>query len=173
MNPIKSILISVGTTKFENLIKCIDDSDFYKKLDELNIEKLFIQKGNGVNIPDKYKEIKFKNLKVEVVEYVKNLQELLSSYDVIVCHCGAGTILESVQYKKIIIGCTNDSLMDNHQKELADRLVEKNYIYHSDYTNIKSKIVDVISGKEKPLTDYPDFNYDIIPNVIYNMLDIN
>ena len=42
----KSILVTVGTTQFEKLMKLVVDEDFHKALLNIGFNKLFIQIGN-------------------------------------------------------------------------------------------------------------------------------
>ena len=43
----KQLLITVGTTKFENLIKAIDNDNFYNMIINNGFSKIIIQKGYG------------------------------------------------------------------------------------------------------------------------------
>ena len=66
----------------------------------------------------------------------------------------------------------NDELMDNHQIELATSLHEDGYLYFcKDLSNITSEAEKIISNSYK-IKEYPEFNYDIIPNAIYSTLNI-
>lgn len=44
----------------------------------------------------------------------------LERANLVISHCGAGSILEILRHGKVAVGVINSSLMDNHQKELAD-----------------------------------------------------
>ena len=62
--------------------------------------------------------------------------------------------------------------MDNHQIELASSLHENGYLYYcKNLSNILVAIENVLSNSVK-LKEYPEFNYDIIPNAIYETLNI-
>jgi UDP-N-acetylglucosamine transferase subunit ALG13 len=71
--------------------------------------------------------------------------------------------------------------MDNHQVELAEALEKDNYVFYiKNLSEIITYIKMVLNSevcKEseknlKKLKDYPDFNLEVIPKVIYDMLEI-
>ena len=62
--------------------------------------------------------------------------------------------------------------MDNHQVELATSLEENGYLYYcKNLSNITEEAEKLISNAIQ-LKEYPEFNYDIIPNAIYSTLNI-
>ena len=167
----KQILVTVGTTKFENLIKAIDDEKFYEMIINNKFTKLIIQKGYGEYIPKNYKKYENK-ISIQISEILNNFENIIKSSELIISHGGAGIILESLKNKRKIIVCVNDELMDNHQIELANSLHENGYVYYSkDLSNIISDTEKIITNSVQ-LKEYPEFNYDIIPNAIYSTLNI-
>jgi beta-1,4-N-acetylglucosaminyltransferase len=170
----KQILITVGTTKFEKLIKSIDEESFYYFFDNLKFTKMIIQKGKGEYNPIKFLNIKLENLIVEVYDILPNFEDIIKESDYIISHGGAGIILESLKNKKKTFVVVNDTLMDNHQIELAFSLEKDNYIFYVKYTeDIVNEVKDTITNIDnKNWKVYPDFDYEIIPNLIYEMLDL-
>ena len=167
----KQILITVGTTKFENLIKAIDKEEFYEMLIKTGFTKLIIQKGYGEYIPKNYKAFENK-MKIQISEIINHFENIIKTSDLIISHGGAGIILESLKNKRKVIVCVNDELMDNHQVELATSLEENGYLYYcKNLSNITEEAEKLISNAIQ-LKDYPEFNYDIIPNAIYSTLNI-
>ena len=170
----KQILITVGTTKFEKLIKSIDEESFYHFFDNQKFDRMIIQKGYGEYIPDKFKNLKLENLKVEVHNLLNNFENVINESEYVISHAGAGIILESLKNKKKVFVVVNDTLMDNHQIELAEALCKDDYIFYV------KKAEDVVEQVKNTITNinsqswraYPDFNCDAIPNVIYDMLQI-
>ena len=167
----KQILITVGTTKFENLIKAIDNEKFYEMIINNGFTKIIIQKGYGEYIPQNYK--KFENrIKIQISEILNNFENIIKSSELIISHGGAGIILESLKNKRKVIVCVNDELMDNHQIELASSLHENGYVFYcKNLSNIIKDTEKIISNTIK-LNEYPEFDYDIIPNAIYSTLNI-
>ena len=167
----KQLLITVGTTKFENLIKAIDNEKFYEMIINNGFTKIIIQKGYGEYIPQKYKQYENK-IKIQISEILNNFENIIKSSELIVSHGGAGIILESLKNKRKVIVCVNDELMDNHQIELASSLHENGYVFYcKNLAYILEDSEKVISNSIK-LKEYPEFNYDIIPNAIYSTLNI-
>ena len=167
----KQILITVGTTKFENLIKAIDNDNFYNMIIKNGFTKIIIQKGHGEYIPINHKKFEQK-IKIQISEILNNFEDIIKSSELIISHGGAGIILESLKNKKKVIVCVNDVLMDNHQVELASSLHSEGYVHYcQDLSKITEEAEQIILHPEK-IKEYPEFNYDIIPNTIYSMLNI-
>lgn len=168
----KQMLISVGTTKFENLIKAVDTPAFYELLDKNNFSKLIVQKGRGEYHINNHTKCDLKILKVEEHSLLDNFSDVVKASDYVVAHAGAGTILESFKQKTCLISVVNDTLMDNHQVEMAEALESDNYIYYvRDLAKLTEEVKNILESKKK-LKEYPAFNEDAIPKLIYEMLDI-
>ena len=167
----KQILITVGTTKFENLIKAIDKDNFYNMIIKNGFTKIIIQKGYGEYIPVNYK--KFENkIKIQISEILKQFENVIKSSEIIISHGGAGIILESLKNKRKVIVCVNDELMDNHQVELASSLHNEGYVHYCKDLNKITEETEQIILEPNKLKEYPEINYDIIPNAIYSTLNI-
>ena len=167
----KQILITVGTTKFENLIKAIDNEKFYEMIINNGFTKIIIQKGYGEYIPQNYK--KFENrIKIQISEILNNFENIIKSSELIISHGGAGIILESLKNKRKVIVCVNDTLMDNHQIELASTLDKEKYVHFCKNVNDIVSDIESILNNKKEIKQYPEINYQIIPNLIYSMLNL-
>jgi beta-1,4-N-acetylglucosaminyltransferase len=170
----KQLLVTVGTTKFENLIIGIDTEEFYKLLDDHKFTKLIIQKGFGEYTPEKFKEIKLNNLNVQVEQLLSKFDVIINNSEYIISHGGAGNVLEALQNKKKLFVIVNDLLMDNHQVELVEALSKDNYVFYiRKCADVYKDVKNVLENPEKmKLNEYPNFNLDVIPKVIYEMLEI-
>lgn len=170
MSNIRQILITVGTFQFDDLIQAIDKEEFYENIIKNGINKILIQKGNGTYIPKNYEKYKNK-LNVEIASILTNFESYIIASELVISHGGAGSILETLKNKKKLIVCINQKLMDNHQIELVSTLEEQNYILHCKDINKISESVNILLSGKKNLTEYPEFNYDIIPNEIYKLIE--
>lgn len=85
------------------------------------------------------------NVHIELRDYVQDLRPFLLSSDVVISHAGSGTILEAlrlpIEQKVKFVVVPNETLMDNHQAELAQALAEQNYLVA---TRVRGKM-----GEEK------------------------
>ena len=64
------------------------------------------------------------------------LEPIINKSELVISHCGAGVLLECLRSTNQGLGTTNvavvnESLMDNHQSELGDRLHAEGYILRS------------------------------------------
>lgn len=102
------ILVTVGTTSFDQLIKEID----------LNCPKNWevqFQIASG-----SYKPVNFPSF-----TFSDNIEEVYQMSELIICHAGAGSVYSLLELKKRIIVVPNMYRVDPHQQELA-KYVENN-----------------------------------------------
>ena len=142
---INSIFVTVGTTKFESLIKVIDSVEFQKMVFEsFGCSEILVQIGQGLCVPRSH------HSGVEVVSYrlKPDIKKDMQNADLIITHCGAGSVMEALNISgKTVVAVVNDALMDNHQLELANALVEKGPFLFS-----MAKPADLI--RELPFLDF-------------------
>ena len=130
----KIIFVTVGTGKFDELIKAIDEA-----APEINL-KIIMQIGNGEYMP--------KNC--EYFRYKDKLDEFYDKAKFIIAHGGAGTTYELLKKGKKIISAANLDRTDTHQEEILKALSEEKYlIWCRDLKNILSCIKDAESFKFK------------------------
>ena len=167
----KQILITVGTTKFENLIKAIDTEKFYEMIIKYKFTKIIIQKGTGEYIPKIYEKDKDK-INIQVSTLLNDFENIIKNSEIIISHGGAGIILECLKNKRKVIVCVNDTLMDNHQIELASSLDKEGYVHYCRKVNDIVDDIESLLNNKKQIKPYPEINYEAIPNLIYSMLDL-
>ncbi|EAY23088.1 Glycosyltransferase family 28 C-terminal domain containing protein [Trichomonas vaginalis G3] len=117
----KTIVVTVGSTHFDALIKIIDSEEFINEAKKQGYDNIIAQIGAF--------EGEIKNLK-NYQKYMKpnEMKESFAKADLVIGHAGAGTIMEVMALGKPLIVVVNDILMENHQTELASRLKEEGII---------------------------------------------
>ena len=126
--PACSVLVTVGTTEFDELMMAIDNAAFATACKNLHINKLSVQIGRGIHEPNVLvTACKSMGIDAIVYRYKPDLEVDIKAADLIISHCGAGSILEAVKYNKPLIVVINESLQDNHQTELADAMTSSGY----------------------------------------------
>ncbi|KAJ1609058.1 glycosyl transferase [Cryptosporidium canis] len=100
-----SVLVTVGTTKFDLLIRQVDTREFHDKLLDCGYTHLIIQYGSGEYVPVE-REVQHssvsednvghrESLRIVSTAYLREIQ--YSEYDLVIGHAGAGTILNSLR----------------------------------------------------------------------------
>jgi beta-1,4-N-acetylglucosaminyltransferase len=106
------IFITVGTGKFDDLTKKIDEIAPKVK------DKFIAQIGNGSYIP---KNLSYFRFKPSLIPYFKKA-------DLIISHGGAGTTYELLAIGKKLISIANPNRTDVHQEEILKALSKENYL---------------------------------------------
>mgnify|MGYP004702322093 CR=1 FL=1 len=114
----KTIFVTVGSTHFDSLISFIDTQEFISEAKTLGYDNIIAQIGS---YPDKINNLK-NTFHYSAPEQIK---ENFEKADLVIGHAGAGTILEVLQLGKPLIVVVNDTLMENHQTELARECAQK------------------------------------------------
>lgn len=120
------LLITVGTTSFPDLINQIGSKSFLQACEEVNITKMIVQHGRGAKLQNTTN----KNIIIEQLEFTDDLRTLMQSADLVLGHAGAGTILDALGLDKPLIVIANNTLMNNHQEELAEELAIRGHLIY-------------------------------------------
>jgi UDP-N-acetylglucosamine transferase subunit ALG13 len=120
-----SLLVTVGSTHFDLLVRAIDSSDFLQRLKRLGFRRLALQHGTGEHIPGAPPPPGFR---VDSYRYKPSLADEVRGARVVVSHGGAGSVLEALSAGRRLVVVPNRSLMDDHQVQLAGALEERGYL---------------------------------------------
>jgi UDP-N-acetylglucosamine transferase subunit ALG13 len=105
------IFVTVGTTRFDALIKAVDE-----KLFDLDYE-VTMQIADGIYKPKHFNHF----------EYTRDIQKYFSEADVVISHAGAGSIYELLDLGKKIIIVPNFDRIDKHQSDITDYMDSNGY----------------------------------------------
>lgn len=139
------VFVTVGTTKFEQLINTVTTDEVLDILDKLGHTTLVLQYGNG-----NHKEKCHPKLKLEYHKYYSNFEEEIERSSLVISHAGAGSCLEVLKKHKPLIVVINENLMDNHQTELAEQLQKLGYLYYCTCDMLKDTLSAVSLYNLKP-----------------------
>ncbi|XP_015791019.1 UDP-N-acetylglucosamine transferase subunit ALG13 homolog [Tetranychus urticae] len=155
-----SIFVTVGTTRFDSLIDKILDPSTIKLLQDIGCKKLTIQKGSS---PAKTLIPQPTGIDVEVFDYAPTIIDHIEKANFVIGHSGAGTILDVLRCGKPLLVVINDSLMDNHQTELADKLSAEGFLKSCTVDTLKSALKSFNSDSIKK---FPAPNLDTFPKFL-------
>ena len=154
----KIVFVTVGSTKFERLIDRLLDEDILNILNKYSFNKMIIQMGNGkhklLNIEDGKISIDLvakNNIKINAYEYKPSIRQDLEQADLVISHAGAGSVIESLEANKKLIVVINESLMDNHQFELADKMYKEEYLLYSFCSNLNEILEEMLDKNSKTI----------------------
>ncbi|MBJ2145468.1 glycosyltransferase [Vibrio sp. IB15] len=106
-----NILVTVGTTAFDELIAIID-----KKFENDSSVKIIAQTSSSSGYTPK---------NIDFFEFSDSFQSYVDSADLIITHAGAGSVYSMLEIAKKLVVVPNLTRADNHQIELA-RYVQGN-----------------------------------------------
>ncbi len=125
------MLVTVGTTRFDALVAAADSPEFAAALAAAGFTSLVIQAGTSEGyrphrlVPpgalDRAATLP-SGLHVRWFEYAPSLAAEMAAAAAVVCHAGAGSVFEALRAGVPCIAVPNPLLMDNHQRELAEKL---------------------------------------------------
>ncbi|GIA50580.1 hypothetical protein VCSRO180_2777 [Vibrio cholerae] len=115
------ILVTVGSGSYDSLITNLDFS-----MNPNNFDVLF-QIGEGKYLPKKHPYERF----------IPNLANRYHEFDLIISHCGAGTVFECLVSRIPIIVIPNTERSDKHQLDLAK------YLYLNNICKVLYSVDDV------------------------------
>ena len=119
------VFVTVGTTQFDDLITVVTSDKLLDTFVEQGYSKLIVQAGNSKSIANIVED---KRIEVEIYKYKDSIEEDIRNASLVISHAGAGSILETLALKKKLVVVVNETLMDNHQYELAEKMAELGYL---------------------------------------------
>ncbi len=144
---------------FNRVYNCAERLEYYCTLEYVKFPKISTLVGKVHGIVLRYYDFK------------PCLQDDLLSADLVITHCGAGSVLECLHMKKRSICVINSNLLDNHQVELADFLEESGFIKvarrPSDLTDV-IKNIDV----QSPLKIYPEPDQNLFIDEVRKLIKL-
>lgn len=175
-----SVFITVGTTEFDALIEVCDSNrdSFVEQLIRLGIKKITLQIGRGLKEPKQLEECcSMHQIEFHCFRFKANLDQEMDDADIIISHCGAGSILEAVSRKKTLLVIINESLQDNHQIELSRAIVAGGYAISATPEKLLSSLTTLQQQEQwsqRRLDDFKTFpihDSNLFPKIVESLFD--
>uniref|UniRef100_A0A8C8VF44 UDP-N-acetylglucosamine transferase subunit ALG13 n=1 Tax=Pelusios castaneus TaxID=367368 RepID=A0A8C8VF44_9SAUR len=142
----KSAFVTVGTTRFEELIAAVAAPESLQALRSLGYSRLVLQVGSGA-APEPLRTAAFT---LEVFRFKESLAEDLQRADLVISHAGAGTCLETLEKGKPLLVVVNEKLMNNHQLELATQLYRDGHLFYCTCSTLLESLKSMDLSTLKP-----------------------
>ncbi|KAG8991582.1 N-acetylglucosaminyldiphosphodolichol N-acetylglucosaminyltransferase catalytic subunit alg13 [Tulasnella sp. JGI-2019a] len=169
----KTAFVTVGSTKFNALIHSILQEESLSALQVTGFTHLVVQCGEST-LPHPWDRMTAnqdhpEGLNVEIWKYKPSLSEHILEAGLIISHAGSGTILEALRARKKLIVVPNDTLLDNHQTELADALDNLGYVVSATPNTLPAEILsyDTTIWEPFPVFDGSNFAQLIDEELVY------
>jgi len=136
------VFVTVGSTRFPELIKAVLSKECASVLFELGYSELRVQYGSDISLFRECGQGVQSGMSLTGFDYSASIEQEMQAADLVISHAGtkvvvsllirgSGSILEVLHMGKLLITVPNSSLMDNHQAELAKALSDKGYLLQS------------------------------------------
>jgi len=156
-----TVFITVGSTKFETLVSEATKKETLALFNKLGYERITIQYGGGTKPTIKHPGL-------TCFAFKDNIETEMQGASLIICHAGAGSVLEAVRIRgaKVIV-CTNDTLLDGHQLELADKMDDQGHVIKCTPEGLKEAVE---RAKDEVMIPFPVHETHKFPEMLNNIL---
>lgn len=155
------VLVSVGSTNFADLVNLVMGDEVLGSLKAKGAKTILIQAGESQI--ESIGEIA--DPMIEIRSYILGIEKEIERADLLICHGGAGIIIEALRLGKRIIAVPNESLVGNHQVDFVSRMEKEGYITKSD-VSVKGLLKAITAA----LAFVPNIWAHNGPDVFSNML---
>lgn len=146
----KRVLVTVGTTRFDALMHALENREVLEVLRTAwACGTLVVQHGSGC--PPQRTCIELQGIRLEAFDYTDSLDEQQERADLIISHAGAGSVLEALERAKPLVVVINETLMDNHQWELALALAQRNMLTATTCSGLAQALREARGLERQPL----------------------
>ena len=142
---------TVGTTQFDALTSTLLSRELLETLRRQGYGELLVQYGRGAEPAPPTQP----PLDVAMYRFKKSLRLDMERAALIITHAGAGSILEGLRQRAVLVVVVNDLLMDNHQAELAYALHTRGHVIATTPSQLVATLRD-LHARAPRLVPLPD-----------------
>ena len=159
------VFVTVGTTRFDALVAALDTDACLSALVDRGFTSLRMQIGHGVYVP----RPSFPGLELSFYRHDPHYKNDVAKADLVVSHAGAGSIMDSLALRKKLVVVVNETLMDNHQTELAEAMAERNFCLQTSVDELPSVLA---TGNWTDLQPYPSPDESAFPDLVAAVMGV-
>lgn len=162
------VFATVGTTEFDGLVQAVLSDDILSLLSSQGYRQLTLQLGRGPepSIPPAAP------LEITWYRFKPSLEEDMRSADLLVSHAGAGSILEGMRLGATMVVVVNDTLMHNHQQELAEELGNRQHLLATTPSALGDTLQKLGGSRPKWLQPLPPVDTAAFPAFLESALGL-
>ncbi|OCF71510.1 hypothetical protein I204_07568 [Kwoniella mangroviensis CBS 8886] len=177
-----TLLVTVGSTLFPDLTDSFLSPSILALLELHRIRRLIIQYGRAelpldhglhIHLDGSGKgSVNVGGMRVELIGFTDDFEGLVRGSDWVVSHAGSGSILTTLRLNppKPLLVVPNESLMDNHQAELADEMGEKGNLMVSKVEDLEHTLPKFLSIDKHDIRPFPQMDQNRFKNVLDEMM---
>ncbi|XP_045616448.1 UDP-N-acetylglucosamine transferase subunit ALG13 [Procambarus clarkii] len=143
----KTIFVTVGTTRFDALVRAVVEEDTLAILREKGYNKITFQIGQGEFVPPNGE---LQGITLTHFRLKPSIAQDFAKADLVISHAGAGSCLEALGAGKPLVAVVNDALMDNHQSELAEQLADIGFCFFCYPYTLQEKVASMDITQLRP-----------------------
>ncbi|KRY69087.1 UDP-N-acetylglucosamine transferase subunit ALG13 -like protein [Trichinella pseudospiralis] len=132
------LFVTVGSTEFDDLIATVTSDSVLSALKSIGVGEIRLQIGRGRH--ESVSALQITEPSIDFYRYKNSLAEDLKWADLVISHAGAASCLEALELEKPLLVVVNDSLLDNHQVELADRLAKEGVLHYCTVSSLADTV---------------------------------
>lgn len=143
----QAAFVTVGTTQFDALIKAVVEEGTLEALRQMGYTKLTLQIGHGKFTPPvgQHQGVSLSHFSLK-----PSIAEDFASADLVISHAGAGSCFEALEAGRPLVAVVNNTLMDNHQVELAEELAKNGYCFFCHPETLQETLFNMDVSHLKP-----------------------
>ncbi|EIW66348.1 hypothetical protein TREMEDRAFT_35288 [Tremella mesenterica DSM 1558] len=161
------LFVTVGSTLFPALTNLILSSNILSFLSQ-SMTELVVQYGQGdpdcSNLTKVHQSLSVNSIRL--FRYTNEFSQMIKESDFVVSHAGSGSILSVLRSRKPLLVIPNQTLMDDHQSELAHELSKHGYLLVTSVDNLLQGLERLLNLSPNTLEPFPEQDRTAFKNIL-------
>eukprot|EP00053_Salpingoeca_punica_P006763 m.63307 g.63307 ORF g.63307 m.63307 type:complete len:171 (+) comp13839_c0_seq1:225-737(+) len=132
----KKVFVTVGTTCFDEMVAATTSPACLQVLAAAGYTDVTLQFGRGAVVESGPRH----GVEVHAYAFKPSIREDMQAADLVISHAGAGSVMEALEAQKPLVVVVNETLLNNHQIELAQRMAEEGHLVYTNSSGLAEKL---------------------------------